>query len=514
MGGSLGLLALSIAVEKGLGYSNPGPEWLPFAIAGGIGLFASIVVALVSGPSRVDAAVAIDRVCHLNERMGTAMTLPAHLRETPAGRALVADAIRHVSAVDIATDFAPRLPRRFWIPLIPAALAVGLIFVREWPQTHASVKSAGQADRRIITDQSKALGKKIAGQRKDLDKGKFAEADKLLAEVEKAADNLAKAPPSQKDQALIELNKLSDALKEREKQLGSPEQVRRQLQQLKAMASEGPADDFARNMARGEFQKAADELKKIQEKLAAGKMSESEKKALKDQVAEMAQQLAKLSKLDERKKQIEEAMKNGGLTKEQFEREMAKLDEQARNLQKLQKLADKLAQAQQQMERGNMQKAAEALGMGEQQLSEMAQQLQELDSLDGALADLQDAKNGMTGDAMNQLGEGLGQYGMDPNNRPGQNGLGRGRGRGDRPEAPDSTATYHTKVAQQFKKGKAIVEGTSPFNKAVKGQSIIDIQGELEVNAGLSAEALTNQKIPKNVEKHIRGYFDQINKGR
>ena len=31
---------------------------------------------------------------------------------------------------------------------------------------------------------------------------------------------------------------------------------------------------------------------------------------------------------------------------------------------------------------------------------------------------------------------------------------------------------------------------------------------------GLSAEALTNQKIPRNVEKHIRGYFDQINKGR
>ena len=48
----------------------------------------------------------------------------------------------------------------------------------------------------------------------------------------------------------------------------------------------------------------------------------------------------------------------------------------------------------------------------------------------------------------------------------------------------------------------------------MKGQSIIDIQGELDVSGGLSAEALTNQKIPKNVEKHIRGYFDQINKGR
>ena len=79
----------------------------------------------------------------------------------------------------------------------------------------------------MVAEQTKALGKKIASQRKELDKTKFAEADKLLAEIEKAADDLAKAPPAQKDKALVELNKLTDALKERQKQLGSPEQVNR-----------------------------------------------------------------------------------------------------------------------------------------------------------------------------------------------------------------------------------------------------------------------------------------------
>ena len=48
----------------------------------------------------------------------------------------------------------------------------------------------------------------------------------------------------------------------------------------------------------------------------------------------------------------------------------------------------------------------------------------------------------------------------------------------------------------------------------MKGQSVIDIQGDVEAAEGLSAEALTNQKIPRNIEKHVRGYFDQINKGR
>ena len=76
-------------------------------------------------------------------------------------------------------------------------------------------RSPGAADKQVIANQTKVLLKKISSQRKDLDKSQFAEADKLLADIEKAADNLAKAPPGQKDKALVDLNKLSDALKDR-----------------------------------------------------------------------------------------------------------------------------------------------------------------------------------------------------------------------------------------------------------------------------------------------------------
>ena len=94
------------------------------------------------------------------------------------------------------------------------------------------------------------------------------------------------------------------------------------------------------------------------------------------------------------------------------------------------------------------------------------------------------------------------------------NGLGRGRGQGDRPEAPDATSTYTTKAKLQYGKGKVIQKGFTEAGKVVKGDVKIEIQGEMETSEGLSAEALTNQRIPKNIEKHIRGYFDQINKGR
>jgi hypothetical protein len=143
----------------------------------------------------------------------------------------------------------------------------------------------------------------------------------------------------------------------------------------------------------------------------------------------------------------------------------------------------------------------------------MAKNLQELESLDSALADLQDAKNGMTGDGMNQLGEALDNLGMAGMRRNSNNATGRGRGQGDRPEAPDDTATYTTKVKQQMKKGKAVVDGTAPSNQPVKGQSFIDVQAEIATASGNAADALSNQKVPRSIEKHIRGYFDQINKG-
>jgi hypothetical protein len=514
----LGLVAIAIIADK-LGRHIPVADWVPFAVAGGVGLCVAALFATLTGPSRIDAAVAIDRVFHLNERVSTSLTLPDDLRETPAGRALLADAIKHVSGLDVGSKFGLRMPRLAWVPLLPAALALGLLFAPDWTQRIANAKTRGDsaAEREVVSKQATALTKKIAAQRKDLDKNLFAETEKLLAEIEKATQELAKAPPNEKDKAMVELNKLSDALKDRQKQLGGTEQISRQLKQLKEMTFSGPADKFAKEMAKGDFAQAAQELKKIQEKLSSGKMTEAEKKALKDQISEMKQQLEKLANLEERKKQLEEARKNGGLTQKQFEQEMAKLNEQSKNMQKLKQLAQQLGQAQQAMEQGDNKKAAEALGMGEQQLSQLAKQLQEMDALDGALADLQDAKNGMSSDSLNQLGsqlDGMNSLGMgEGKGKPGS-GLGRGRGRGDRPEAPDNTSSYNTQVKQQFTKGKAVLEGFAPPKGQTKGESILDSVQPLEAAGGFDADALSNQKIPKGIQKHILNYYDQLNKGK
>ncbi|QEH36769.1 hypothetical protein OJF2_53540 [Aquisphaera giovannonii] len=508
-------VAVVLAASRFLDRAIPGPQWLPFVIASGVGAFIAAGVAILTGPSRLDAAVAIDRAFHLNERLSTALTLPAELRDTPAGRALMADARRKVQALDVTSPFGLRLPRRAWVVLIPAALAVGTLFLPAWAQRSAVAKTDAQADGKRLAKQTEALTEKISTQRQAIDKDKFPEAEKLLAQIQKQAEDMAKAPPAQKDKLLVQMNKLSDALKERQKQLGSPDQVNRQLQQLKEMGENGPADQLAKDLARGDFKKAEEQIKQLQEKLQKGEMTQAEKKALEQQLGEMAKKLSEAANMAERKKQLDEALKNGGLSKEQYDKEMEKLKQQGKGLQQLSQMASKLGQAQEALKRGDMKQAAESLGMTQQQLESMAKQLEEMQALDGAMADIQDSKNAMDGQGMNQMGQNdTGMAGLDGMRRGMGNGLGRGRGEGDRPEAQDDTATYATKVQQQLRKGRAVLQGLTQPSKTVKGQSVIDIQGEVDAASANAADALTNQKIPRNVEKHIRSYYDQLNKGR
>ena len=503
-----------VAAEKLARLSVPGPAWLPFAAAGVLAVALAVLIALLTGPTRLEAAIALDRAFHLNERLSTALSLPDDLRDTPAGRALLADASRHVDALDIGAKFGLRIPRTAWIPVLTGVLAVGMLFLPEWTGSpaKATARPPRPEDQAVIAKRAQALTRSLAQDRKQLDKGDLGATDKLLAEIEKAATELAKAPPDAKDKAMVELNKLTDALKERQKQLGSAEQINKQLQLMKDLADGGPADEFAKQVARGDFEKAAQEVKKLQEKLASGKMTDAEKKALERQVAEMKEQLDKLANLDQRKKQLEEARKNGALTEKQFQEQMDKLNQQAQNLQQLQKLARQLGECKQAMEQGDLNKAASALGMTKQQLEDLAQQAKELEALDAALADLQECKDGL-GDDLNQLGEnldGLNKLGKRTM-RPGNGG--RGRGAGERPEAPDDVAYHTTKAPQQYGKGKAVITGFGPPRGVTKGETQIEVQDEIESAGTAAAEALSNQRVPSSVKKHILGYFDEIRKG-
>lgn len=520
---TLSLAAVAIAVDRFSAVRLPGAWWLPLAVGSGLAVLAAALIAAFSGPSWMDAAVAIDRAFGLNERLSTALTLPADLRETAAGRALTQDAIQHVEALDIASRFGLARPRLAWIPVVPALLAAGFAALPEDLLSRAAAAATGtkppqvtkKADPKAVKQAMIAASKKLEAKKKALDGVQATETARLVAELQKAVEDLAKSPPADKQQAMVQLNKLADAVKERQKQLGSAEEMSRQLEQLKDLGRGGPADSFAKELAKGEYQKAAEQLKQLSDKLAKGELSEAQKQQLQQQLGDMKKQLEQMANQQQRREQLEEALKQGKISQETYEQQKAKLQQQGQQLQKLQEMAQQLGEAQKQMNQGDMQKAAETLGASQQQLQEMAQAAQQLEALDGAMADLQEAKNGMNGEGSNQMGEGLeGSNMLGQGSRPGSgNGLGRGRGQGDRPVAPDDTAAFDSKVRQQITRGKAILGGLSDPSKQVRGESVLEGQGQVEAAASAAAEALSDQKIPGEYKKHVQGYFDRVRKG-
>ncbi len=514
---AVGLLVLAgvFGLEKLGSFHLPAPAWAPYAASGCVGLLLATIVALFTGPSRLDAATAIDRAYQLDERISSALTLPLELRDTPAGRALVADARKRIAEIDVVAEFSFRAPRRSWLILLPLTVLGLVLAAPALAPKMGLVKAAPvvESERKALAEKAQELSRKVNSQREAIDKKTYPEAANLLASVEKKISELAKAPPAAKDKLMLELNKLTDSLKERQKQLASSEQIQKQLQRMKEMSNQGPAEQLARQLARGDFKKAAEQIQQLQDKLASGKLSEQEKKSLEKQLGEMSQKLARMANLEDRKKQLEEARKNGAISQKQFEKEMQKLAEQSKGMQKLGQLAKQLAQAQKELQKGDSRKAAESLGMTQKQLENLAKNLQEIEQLDSTMADIQNTKEGMSGDDMNQLGDDMNNLGQGLGNRRGRGpGLGRGRGAGYRPEAESETSTYQTRVAQQLKKGKAVATGFTEASKTVKGQSTINIQAEIDAGVGSSAEALSNQRIPKSLEKHVRSYYDQISK--
>ena len=198
-----------------------------------------------------------------------------------------------------------------------------------------------------------------------------------------------------RNKALSKTNELQDALKERREKLATAEALQKQLEKLKATADKGPADKFHEALKQGDFKKAADEVSKLMEQLKSGKMNEAEKKALEKQLAQMKEQLDKLTNVAEKKKQLEEQLKKAGMPEEQIKNELAKLDEQAKQMEQLKDLAEKIGKAQEAMAQNDLEKALEQMQMSKADLQKLMNDLQEMDMLDKAMDQLAEMKNAM-----------------------------------------------------------------------------------------------------------------------
>jgi len=92
------------------------------------------------------------------------------------------------------------------------------------------------------------------------------------------------------------------------------------------------------------------------------------------------------------------------------------------------------------------------------------------------------------------------------------NGLGEGQGYGDRPEAETDTGTYESKVRGKPKAGEAVRVGDAIGpNKA--GLSQESYKEEILSSLKNDSDPLTDQRLPKDQQDHVREYIQRFEAG-
>lgn len=509
--GSL-VLAIALIVAGKLRWLEVEPWiWGVVALAGG--LLAAAGWAILTARTRIDAAIEIDSRFGLKERISSALAISPEELDSEAGRALVDDAVRRAHRIDIDERFRIEPPRQLLLPLLPGLIAVLLVLLVQPAalDNPAQAKTDPTAVKRGVKKVGKALAQKLERQRKRAREHGLKDAEQLFAKLEQQTKELEK-PSGDRTKPLIKLHDLAKELEKHRQKLGSSEDMKKRLRQLKKFA-QGPAERFAKAMGRGDFRQAMKELEKLQQDLDSGKLSDQQKEQLAKQLNAMKDELQKLADAhkamqQDLQKQLDKARKAGNQAEaDELEAALDKLRQQGPQMDRLKDLADKLGQCSQCMKNGQGKDAAARLQQVRDELKKFQDQLQEMEMVDQALDDL-DKMRAQLNDQLNCPKCGGAGCGECQGAKPGQ-GLGRGRGRGARPEEKTDYATRDSHAPQKVGRGSAtVVDMVDGPN--IKGKVRQEIKEEFEAAERAESDPVTSQRLPRKHRQQVQQYFDRV----
>lgn len=527
--GFLVLAAVGVAIPKIWPIGVKADIWLWSWVGGSLGLalvVASVWTYLVRRQAN-DAAVELDRRFELRERIASSLTLSEEERQSEFGKALIQDAERRVARLNIAEQF--RIAVRWWnmLPIIPTAVIVAVVLLladaaeRKQAQAKGAVGTADQEKQKII-DQMNILKKRLEERKKaqEGDKGKLEEAENLLKEIQKTINEMEKKPNVDKKQALVKLNDLTKQLKSEQSKFASAEEMKKQLSGLKE--EQGPAEEFSKNLKKGDFAAAAKDMRALQKKMQEGKMSPEEMKQAAKQLEQIKKKMQEMLQereqaKEELKRQIEQKRDAGDLEgAAALQKKLDKMEQQEKSAQQMQQMADQMEKAAEAMQQGDMQKSQQQMAEMAKQLEQMQQQSEDMETLDGMMMEMADAKAAMSEAEGEGEGEGeegkKGGKGRDRRgDRPGD-GDGEGRGEGERPEEETEYGTKSSQVQAKPKPGESIKIGTAsgPNSKGVSREAA---KALIEASESKDDDPLTNQSLPRAQRKHAQEYFEKFRKG-
>jgi len=515
---------LAIAIPKlwsidPLRFKGFAPSW-PI-VCGVAGLITGLLVALGwtwwRGRSELDAAVEIDRRYHLKERVASSLSLTPQAAETPAGQALLSDAVRAVERINVDEKFKIRFWQRAWLPLVPALFAFVLaMFVDNRAAQSRIDPKPPELTQEQRDNATKKLRERLANRRQEAAKKGLKDAEGLFRELEKQTENMAKAKDVSRKQSLVKINDLAKQLQRRRQQLGGEKQLRKQFEKLNQM-HKGPAQKMVEAMKKGDWKAAQQELQKLKQQLEGGQLDPEAKKQLEQQLKQIQEKMEQAQRARQQtianlKKQIEQQKQQGDMAKAgELQQKLDQMQQQQNQQNKMNQLAQKMGECQACMQKGDGQGAAAALGGMMKQMEQLQQEMAEGEMLDAAMQQLQMAKEAMGCKACQGQGCQACQGGGAGNrfSEKSGDGMGPGRGYGKRPDEKNDVRFRDSRVRQKPGKGSAVAIGEAD-GPNIRGQVAESIKTQMTTAGSKPADPLVLEQLPKSRREHTEEYFNSL----
>jgi hypothetical protein len=372
------------------------PDWLRWAVAAGLagtGTLAAVVLGFLRAPSRLMAALSLDSAFGLKERVTTSLTLAPEQEASPAGQALLADVNQRIKDLDVLTRFPVRVG--WTAALVPACVAlltlVAVFYqpIKSLARTTARNDGAEAAANAADIDRKMQQLKKTIAEKKPSEQPKSEELERLIGEL----DKLASRPRDTKEQIrerVKEMTALEEQMKLREKEMAEKTRsLKEQLHRLDVSSQkdgDGPAKDLQNALAKGDLNRAKDEIERLNKRLQNQELTEKEKEQLRRQLQDMKEKLERLAEA----KNKEQELKAANLDPETLKKELQK---EKKRLGDLNKLAEQMGKCEKCLKEGDMEAASQSLSELAKKLDGMDLENQELQDLRDQLARLQDAKD-------------------------------------------------------------------------------------------------------------------------
>jgi hypothetical protein len=516
--GALLVAAAAIAAAKLWPIEVDGWVWAGSWIGGSmaLGLIAAAAWTWVRRREPLTAAIEIDRRFGLKERVSSALALSPAEAGTDAGRALINDAVRRIERIDVPSRFKTPLARRNLLPLLPALIVFGLMFIADRGQDAAEANAAAQQDAaQRIQQPIEVLRKKLADPQKEAAEKGLKDFSDLLKKIEAATKDLVKKDAVDQKQALVKLNDLAKELEKRREQVGGDEKLKQQLAQMKDLKT-GPGDKLAEALKNGNFDKALKELDKLKDQLKDSKLDPAKQQQLAEQLDAMRKNLERMVEKHEQAKrdlerQVQQAKQSGKTAEAQkLQQQLDKLKQQAPQMDRLKQLASQCKQCAGGLKSGQAAAAQQAMDQLGNQLADLKRESDELQMLDQTLDQLAEAKESMCkgncpgGAECDKESDKIGDIDF---------AKGKGRASGRRPESPTDTKFYDSNVKQKIGRGSAVVVGDA-YGPNSKGDVKQQIKIEIESAKHDSADPLVGQRLPKSQREHAKEYFDALREGK